>query len=311
MTRISIIIPVWNEIEGLPLFYKSVDKALSQLKDVTAELLFIDDGSHDGSFEFLSSLSQKDKRVHVLKFSKNFGSYVALTAGIAHCSGDAAILLSADLQDPPELIPELLEKWKEGSQVVWAVRRSRSKDALWRQIASRLFYDIFRKVALSNYPPQGYDFCLLDRLVIDAIKAVPEKHTSIFALIVWMNFEAAKILYDRGARIKGQSHWNFRKMLKLAIDSLISYSVLPVRISLWAAIFVSLGLFLYMGFIIYCKLSGNIDLPPGWPSTMTVILLTSGIQLVVLAILGEYLWRTLEQSRGRPPYIISKKIGIK
>ena len=309
MRLLSVVVPVYNEIESLPLFYDRITSLSQKLDQLDLELLFVDDGSTDGSFEWLSDLAQKDRRVRVIRFSRNSGSYIALTAGLANAAGDAAITLSADLQDPPELIPEMVAKWRGGYDVVWAARRSRGGDPLWRRLTSGLFYSVFRKIAFPNYPPKGYDFCLVDRVVIDSISGSQERNTSIFALIVWASFRNISVEYDRGPRVRGETHWNFRKMMRLAIDSIVSFSSLPVRLSLWCSVLVGCGLILYCIYIVYGKMTGKIAFPPGWPSTMAVILMASGMQFLVLAVLGEYLWRALDQTRGRPLYVVSRRLG--
>lgn len=312
MKKLTLVVPVFNEIEVLPKFYERAARVMGDLEArARVKLLFVDDGSTDGSFEALTRLAEKDGRIRVLRLSRNFGSYVALTAGLANADGDAAVVLSADLQDPPELVPELVAKWEAGSDVVWAVRRSRQKDPWLRRMTAGLFYGIFRRIAFPNYPPNGYDFCLVSRAVIEAVTHGQERNTSIFALIVWAGFQSAAVPYDRGERAAGATHWTFGKMFRLAADSIISFSVLPVRLALGAAMLLGVALFCYMGFVIYGTLTGRFHFPPGWPSTMTIILLTSGIQLLVLAVLGEYLWRTLDQTRGRPLYVISRRVGYK
>lgn len=310
MKSLTVVVPVFNEIECLPLFHERITDVIEKLRDeIRVELLFVDDGSTDGSFLWLSGLVKRDRTVRVLKFSRNLGSYVALTAGLAHASGDAAVLISADLQEPPELIPEMVEKWRSGYDVVWAERRSRSQDPLWKRLTSTVFYMLFRRIAFADYPPKGYDFCLIDRAVIDVVVKSQERNTSIFALIVWANFENTAIPYDRLARAKGASHWTPRQLVRLAVDSIMSFSVLPVRLGLWCAVLVGLGLLGYMSFIVYGKVTNRFVFPAGWPSIMTVILLTSGLQLLVLAILGEYLWRSLDRARGRPLYVVTRKLG--
>lgn len=310
MDRISVVVPVFNELKCMPAFFERMDRVAKTLRDAELELVFVDDGSTDGSYEKLAEAARHDRRVRVLKFSRNFGSYMALNVGLAHASGDVAVTLSADLQDPPELIPEMLQKWREGFDVVWAARRSRTKDPLWRQWSSRLFYVVFRRIAFSNYPPKGYDFCMIGRPVIDAVARHVERNSSIFALIVWANFNSTAIPYDRGAREIGESHWNLKKMIRLAVDSIISFSPAPVRFSLWCAVLGAVGLLCYFAFIFFAKITGAYHFPPGWPSLMAVILFSSVLQLFILAILGEYLWRTLDESRGRPAYVISRKLGF-
>lgn len=307
--RVTVVTPVYNEAECLAEYYRRITAMADSAPELEFEFLLVDDGSKDASFSILSDLARSDPRIRIVRFSRNFGSYVALHAGIMHSGGDGVVMISADLQDPPEVIPLLARQWRSGKDVVWAVRRSR-KDALWRRAAAGLFYKFFRMVAMSDYPERGHDFCLIDRKVVDALRAMPERNTSLFALIRWMSFDSHAIEYDRAERFRGSTHWTLAKMFKFAADSVISFSAFPVRIALWLALLVGLGLFLYMAFVVYGKATGAFPTPPGWPSLMTVILLTSGLQLFVLAILGEYLWRALDQIRGRPQYVVAQKVGF-
>lgn len=310
MKHVSVVVPVYNEIESLPLFWERIRPVFQSIPDCRFELIFVDDGSTDGSLRWIADLSREHAWVKCVSFSRNFGSYVALMAGVKHVTTDAAVLLSVDLQDPPELLPQLILKWQGGAEVVWAVRKSRAGDPLWKRVTSVMFYSIFRKWAFPNYPPKGYDFCLIDRIVIDMLSRSDERNTSIFALIVWANFRSAEVPYERGARQRGETHWSLRKMFRLAADLMVSFSSFPIRLSLLAAATVGACLFVYMAVVFYGKLSGELVFPPGWPSLMTVILLTSGLQLSVLAILGQYLLRTLEQTRGRPSYVVARRIGF-
>lgn len=310
MKTLSVVVPVLNEIEGLPRFIERLNATFLKIQSLRTEVIFVDDGSTDGSGEWLESLASHDQRVRVIKFSRNFGSYTALTAGVALASGQAAVLISADLQDPPELILELIKNWESGSIVVWAERKKRENDPLLRRITASLFYWFLRTVALPHYPPKGYDFCLIDRVAMDLVRDNNEKNTSIFALLAWARFPASAVPYDRVARTQGQTHWTWGHMFKLAVDTVLAFSVFPVRLGLWAAVVVSVSLLAYMAFLVYSKVAGGFEFPPGWPSLMTVILFTSALQLLVLAVVGEYLWRTLDQTRSRPRFVISKKIGF-
>jgi len=306
---LSIVVAAFNEEGNLPLLYgrvRAVDWAALRLKP---EFVFVDDHSRDRTPEILADLAAKDPLVKVLRFSKNFGSHKAFTAGLEHCSGDAAVILAADLQDPPESIPELVEKWRSGAKVVWAVRARREGESAATKVLSRLYYFLMRRFSDVPPPVQGADFLLVDRRVIDEIRAAPEKHTSLLSLIQWMGFDQAEVAYTKGARHSGRSNWTLRKKIKLAVDSFVSFSYAPVRLASACGLLFAFSGFLYAAVIAIRAIT--VDVPvQGWSSLMCVLLIVSGVQLVMLGILGEYLWRTFDEARGRPRYIVEKRINL-
>lgn len=306
--RISIIIPVHNEKENIPVLYERLSAVANEASDYVFEFIFVDDYSSDNSFEILKSYTKQDNRVKILKFSKNFGSHVACFAGLSYCTGNAATVISADMQEPPELIPQLIHKWQQKYGVVWAVREEREEPAI-KLLLAKLYYFIMRKIALKEFPLRGADMFLIDRKVIDVITVTKEKNTSLFGLICWSGFNQATIPYKREKRISGKSNWTFSKQVKIAIDSFVSFSYLPIRLSSYAGFLISFSGFLYALFIIvrYFFYKGEVA---GWSSLMVVLLIVSGIQLLILGILGEYLWRSLEESRKRPLFIIEEKAGF-
>lgn len=303
---ISVIVPAFNEEANIRPFYDALAPALKSI-DSDFELIFIDDGSTDATFRILSELSGKDRRVRALRFSRNFGSHAALTAGLRNARGDAAVMISIDLQDPPDLIRTFVEKWREGSHVVWGVRATRD-DPWSKKLYARLFYGLIRKIALSDYPPEGMDFGLIDRKVIEAFNCFQEVNRLVPAMIVWAGFRQALIPYHRGPRHHGTTKWSFRKRLKAAIDVIVSFSYFPIRFISYAGIVVSLLSFLYGSFLIVRRLWFGLG-GAGWPSVMVTVLFLGGIQLIVLGILGEYIWRTSDQVRNRPLYIVMERAG--
>jgi len=306
---LSIVVPLLNERENLPILYQSLDEVgRGALKDVDLEMVFVDDGSQDGSYQFLCELARSDPRVRVIKLSRNFGSHGAVLAGFHHASGDYVTILAADLQDPPADLPRLLERAQAGYDVVWAVRAQRNDPALSVALA-RIYYFIMRKVALPNYPPQGFDFVLLSRRVIDSVFNRAERNTSLFGQVVWAGFPQTSIEYEKAARRKGRSKWTFGKKVKLAIDSMVSFSYLPIRtISLMGISVFFVGL-LYAGFIVFHRLTSGAPVE-GWASLMVAVLLLSGFQMLMLGVIGEYLWRTLDEARLRPPYLVAESQGM-
>jgi len=276
--------------------------------DIPTEIIFVDDGSSDKSFDIISHLSQKDARVKCLRFSRNFGSHAALLAGLRKACGAAAVIISADLQDPPELIRDLVEKWRQGYHTVWAVRESR-KDPFAKKLFAATFYRLFRRIALPNYPPSGMDFGLFDRRILDNLKRLHEINYFIPGLILWLGFRQAYISYHRRSRHSGRSKWTVRKRTKNAVDAIVSFSYFPIRLISYTGFFVSLLAFLYVVFLVTRKLFFGLG-TPGWVSVFVAVLFLGGLQLMMLGILGEYIWRTTDQVRSRPSYILMDQIGF-
>ena len=305
MSLLSIIIPSYNEEENLPALYQRLQQVAETLKHAL-EFIFVDDGSTDSSLQLLETMAQNDSRVKVIKLSRNFGSHAACLAGLSLASGDACTFLSADLQDPPELIETLVNEWSRGYQVVIGVRQ-------WEKESARLFpaiyYSAVRRFALRNMPETGTDVFLIDRKVVDTLVSIREKNTSIFGLILWSGFKQTIVPYRKGTRKKGISKWTFGKKIKLFIDTFVSFSFVPLRlISLVGVLLACLG-FLYAFLIVFNRLFFSIPVE-GWASLMVALLVVSGTQLVFLGILGEYLWRNFDETRKRPAFIIDRMIGF-
>lgn len=309
MPKLSIVVAAYNEEGNLPLLYQRVCALDWTGLGLEPEFVFVDDHSRDGTPRLLRGLAAKDPRVKVLRFAKNFGSHKAFTAGLEHATGDAAVILAADLQDPPETIPQLVAKWREGAKTVWAVRAEREGVSFSDKLFARFYYGLMRRFADVQPPREGADFLLVDRCVLDQLRATPEKNTSVLLLIQWMGFPQAFIEYTKAARHSGRSNWTFSKKLKLAIDSLASFSYAPIRIaSLMGVLFGFTG-FVY-AIIVAARAIWWGSPVQGWPALMCVVLITAGIQLLILGVLGEYLWRTYEESRHRPRYIIEERINV-
>lgn len=305
MPLISIIIPAYNEEESLPLLYQRLSAVARHSKNLF-EFIFIDDGSSDRSFFILENLSMEDPRVKIIKFSRNFGSHAACLAGLEKSEGDACAFISADLQDPPELIENLIREWRKGYEVVIGVR---TREETSRRFFPKIYYKLVRRFALQNMPEGGTDVFLIDRKVVDAIAAMKEKNTSIFGLILWTGFKQTVIPYKKGAREKGVSKWTGGKKIKLFIDTFVSFSFFPLRLISVLGMLIALFGFLYAFFIIFRRLLLSVPVE-GWASLMVVLLVVSGIQLIMLGIIGEYLWRNFDESRKRPIFIIDKTVGF-
>jgi dolichol-phosphate mannosyltransferase len=306
---LSVVVAAYNEEGNLPVLYQRICAIDWMALGLEPELLFVDDHSTDRTPEILESFAATDPRVRVLRFSKNFGSHKAFTAGLEHCSGDAAVILAADLQDPPETIPQLIEKWREGARVVWAVRDDRIGESVATKALSRAYYYLMRRFAEVQPPQKGADFLLVDRSVIDQLRTAPEKHTSLLSLIQWMGFDQNQITYTKAARHSGRSKWTLRKKFKLAVDSFVSFSYAPVRLASACGLLFAFSGFLY-AIVIAIRAIAMGSPVQGWSSLMCVLLIVSGVQLAMLGILGEYLWRTFDETRGRPRYIVEKRINF-
>src|SRR3989338_1940893 len=300
---ISLIFPTFNEQDNLNELYERLNTVTKNFRDHTFEFFFIDDGSTDRTPEILKALHEKDKRVKVIRFARNCGSHAALAAGLMHCRGDCAINLSADLQDPPELILDLVKEWgKKTSKIIWGVRTKREGESKRKRFFAKVYYFLLHWLTDVKIPPSGTDIFLADRSVIEAYKEMTEKHTSVFMALSWLGFPQSSIEYVRGPRHGGRSKWTLTKQWKLAIDSILSFSDLPIRyMSILGFLTAFLG-FIYCITVIWGYFHGNPV--EGWSSLIVTILMISGIQMMMLGILGEYLWRTYDESPRMPNIII-------
>jgi dolichol-phosphate mannosyltransferase len=305
MPLVSIVIPVYNEEENIPMLYQRLDN-ISGRSEHTFEFIFVDDGSSDNSFRLIQELSLKDDRVKVIKFSRNFGSHAGCLAGLMHSQGDASAFLSADLQEPPELILRLIEQWENGHEVVIGKREEKGDST---GIFQKFYYFLVRKYALKNMPEKGTDVFLIDKKVVSAVTDMKEKNTSIFGLILWSGFRQAFVPYKRETRLKGTSKWSIAKKIKLFIDTFVSFSYFPIRIISFGGIIIAFTGILYALVIVTNRLF-FLKGTEGWSYVMAALLIIAGIQFLMLGILGEYVWRNFEESRNRHIFIIDKKIGF-
>lgn len=308
MALISVVIPVYYNAESLPLLIGKLKEISMATQEDSFEFVFVDDGSGDDSFKLLTHMAKEDPKVRVIKLSRNFGSNPAILAGLTYARGDCAVVIAADLQDPPELIPQLVAIWHEGNQVVLGARRRRN-DPLISKLFATAFNRLFRRFVFSDYPPDGFDFVLIDRCVIDILIALKEKNSYIFGQAIWVGFKRQIIYYDRAERRHGYSRWTITKKIKYFIDAFAAFSYLPLRAaSTLGFLLATLG-FLYALFIIGLRLFKGIQVA-GWASLTVVVLITSGAQLVLIGVLGEYLWRVLDETRRRPPFIVESLVNV-
>ena len=305
---LSVVTPAYNEAENLPRLYERLAATLEPMQ-LAWEWIIVDDHSSDRTFAVIMELVDRDLRIRGFRFSRNFGAHKAITFGMQNAGGNCAAIMAADLQDPPETLPHLLEKWKDGAQVVWAVRAQREGEKASTIGFSRLYYWLMRNVVgMNEMPATGADFFLIDRRVIDALSEFNEHNASLMALITWMGFRQTQITYTKEARLHGSSGWNLEKKLKLVVDSVTSFTYLPIRLMSYLGVFVAILGFLYAGFVIWNAIAGRPS--EGWSSLMVVVLVVGGIQMLMMGILGEYIWRALDEARQRPRYILEADAGI-
>lgn len=299
---VSVVTPAFNEEENLPVLYESLLAVFEGL-ETDWEWIVVDDHSSDSSHSVISSIAAKDKRVRGIRLARNSGSHVALTCGLHNAKGDCAVVMAADLQDPPETIPDLLAEWRAGAHIVWAARAQRRGEKTSTLAFSQAYHWLLRNVAgLKNMPKTGTDFFLLDHQALDAFCKFDERNISIFALITWMGFEQKVISYDKQTRLHGASGWTLGKKTKLAVDSMVSFSNMPLRLMSLFGITTALAGFLYALLVIYNALNGSPV--EGWASLIVVVLVIGGVQMLMLGVLGEYVWRALDEGRRRPLYFI-------
>lgn len=268
----------------------------------------MDDHSRDDTFGVVAGIAQQDERVRAIRLARNSGSHTAITCGLRQARGDCAVVLAADLQDPPETLPALLAQWQAGAQVVWAVRARREGESASAVGFARLYYLIMRRlVGMQEMPASGADFFLLDRRVLDAFRQFRESNVSILALLTWMGFRQASITYEKQARLHGRSGWSLGKKFKRVVDSVTSFSYLPIRLMSLAGFVVAIIGFLYAAVVVVNALAGRPA--QGWASLMVVVLV-GGVQMLMMGVLGEYLWRALDETRGRPRYLIELSLNL-
>ena len=308
MKRLSILVPVYCNEETLEHLYEKfleVEKRLSN--KARLEFVFIDDGSRDRSRDLLKKLHTKDPdKVRLIFLSRNFGSFNAILAGLNHVDADCTAIISADLQDPPSMIVDMYESWEKGEQTVMAVRKDR-KDPFFSRIFSAFSYALLRRLALPEFPKGGFDFVLIDRKVRDVLVNIGERNTSLMGLIVWVGFRQSEVMYTRGVRGGGKSMWTFWKKVKYFIDSILAFSFAPIRtMSAIGSVLGILGI-AYAILLIIGKFTFGIAVP-GWTALMVAILVLFGIQFISLGVIGEYIWRTLDEVRDRPAFIVDELI---
>jgi dolichol-phosphate mannosyltransferase len=307
--ELSIVIPVFNEEAALPALVERLHRIMEHLSPLETEVLLIDDHSSDRSREILREVSRQDSRFRYARLSKNSGSHISIVAGLARARGASAVFLAADLQDPPELIPRMLELWRGGNQIVWAVRKVRAGVSMFDIFLSNTFYYLLNLMGELNLPPSGSDFALVDRKVVEALLKSTGSHPSIIGEIARLGFAQAQILYTKEQRVAGTTKWTLGRKLKAFADAFVLFSYTPLRVMSYAGMLCSVSGFGYALLLIILRLRNSTPVP-GWSSLMVVVLVLGGVQMMMLGILGEYLWRTLEAARHRPSYFLEETSEI-
>jgi len=302
---ISILIPAYNEEEVLGHLYKRLQELVENVAEYEFEFLFVNDGSRDKTLEILRELAQKDYRIAYVNLSRNFGKETAMIAGLDHVTGDATVIIDADLQDPPELIPQMISFWEEGYDDVYAKRRSRAGESWFKKKTSTWFYSVLQRSTSIQIQRDTGDFRLMSRRFVDALKEFRESERYTKGMYSWVGLRKKEILYDRDPRAAGTTKWNYLKLVNLAIDGITSFTTAPLRISSFLGVVVSLFAFIYIVYLVLRTLLFGTDLA-GYPSMMAVILFLGGVQLLSLGIIGEYIGRIFNETKQRPLYLIDE-----
>ena len=305
---LSIIVPMYYEELVAYECYHRIKNVVNGIESMDHEIIFVNDGSKDRTLAILKSIAKGDKCVKIIDFSRNFGHQAAVTAGLFNCNGDAIVIIDADFQDPPEIIPEMISKWEEGHQVIYGKRKIRSGESKFKLLTAKYFYRVLSYMASIEIPKDTGDFRLMDRIVVEAFKEMPEQNRFIRGMVSWIGFDQVPLEYNRDDRFAGETKYPLRKMIKFATDGIVSFSTKPLKLT---AIFgigtIGISILLIIYTIITKIMS---DTSMGWASTMCVILFFSGVQLLSLGVIGEYIARIYDESKNRPLYLVKEKINF-
>jgi dolichol-phosphate mannosyltransferase len=307
--KVVVVVPFLNEADNLPLLYERLTAVLEKQPE-SFDLLFVDDGSTDGSAGWLASRARYDPRVKLLRLSRNFGHQLAITAGMDHADGDAVVIMDADLQDPPEVVPDLLARWREGYDIVYGVRRSRSGESWLKRFLAATFYKTFRRMANVEVPLDAGDFRLVDRKVIDALKQVRELHRFVRGLTCWVGFLQTAVQYERAPRHAGVTKYPVWKSMRLAWDAITSFSSTPLRWMTSIGLLVSFAGLAQAVRVVVDRLLDPQSMERGWASVVAIMLFLGGVQLISLGLIGQYVGRIFEESKKRPLYFVKEAVGF-
>ena len=309
MPKYSLIIPIYNEEETIPELYRRVSDVMDSLDD-SVELILINDGSRDCSLNLMRELQERDARVCYISFARNFGHQAAVTAGLNFARGQVIVVLDADLQDPPELIPKMIESWQAGYHVVYAQRTKRKKESWFKRLTAYVFYRLLRRLADVDIPADTGDFCLMDRQVVDVLNSMPERNRYIRGLRAWIGFRQTAVKFERDPRFAGEVKYTFKKSLALAVNSLVSFSKIPLRISTYLGLFSALIALLMALLVLYWRLQQPDSPVTGLATILIAVFFLGSVQLISIGILGEYIGRIYEEVKGRPAYTIAEIAGL-
>lgn len=304
----SLVIPLYNEEEVIHECIKRVTNVMHN-NEFDYEIIFVNDGSSDSTEEIVKQYCDKDKHLKLISFSRNFGHQTAISAGMDNAEGDAIIVMDADLQDPPEVVLKLIEKYEEGFDVVYAIRSKRKGESFFKKITAKMFYRFLKNMCEVDIPVDTGDFRLISRQVCDVLKGLTERNRYVRGLVSWVGFKQTGIYYERDERFAGETKYPLKKMMKLSMDGITSFSTKPLKMSKWAGVILALLALIYALVIVIQKIMG-IEMQAGWASTVIVILFIGSIQLIMLGIVGDYLARMFDESKNRPLYIIKEKINM-
>ncbi len=310
MKKITIIIPAYNEEESLPHLYERLEKLMNTMGNYQFEILFVNDGSKDNTINLIKEYREKDNRISYVDFSRNFGKEIAMIAGLDYATGDCVIFMDADLQDPPELIPELVKYWEEGYDDVYAKRSSRKGETWLKKFTSKMYYRVLQSLTSVPIQKDTGDFRLLDRRCVNALKKMRESQRNSKSMFSWIGYKKKEVLYDRDPRIAGQTKWNYKKLVDLAIDGITSFTTSPLRISTYISIPTFILLFVYFVYVIAkCIITSTAI--QAYQAIILLILFFSGVQILLFGIIGEYLGRIFNESKNRPLYLVNEYNGEK
>ncbi len=310
MKKISIIIPSYNEEESLPILYERMKKLMEDMKNYEFEILFVNDGSKDKTIEIIKNLRQEDNRICYVDFSRNFGKEIAMIAGLDYATGDCAIFIDADLQDPPELIPELVKYWEEGYDDVYAKRRSRKGETWLKKFTSSMYYKVLQHLTKVEIQRDTGDFRLLDKRCVNALKKLRESQRNTKSMFSWIGYKKKEVLYDRDPRVAGSTKWNYMKLIDLAMDGITSLTTSPLRLSTFIAIPTFMVLFVYFVYVVAKSILVH-EAIQAYQAIILLILFFSGIQILLFGIIGEYLGRIFNETKNRPLYLVNEYNGEK
>lgn len=304
MTLLSVVVPAHDEAQVLPEFHKRVAAVLEKT-DMDAEIVLVNDGSGDGTLGVMRELQSSDPRISIVDLSRNFGKEIALTAGLDHAQGDAVVIIDADLQDPPELIPQLIRKWREGYDVVYAQRTGRRGETLLKKVTAYAFYRVIQRISRVQIPSDTGDYRLLSRRAVESLSRMREQHRFMKGLFSWIGYPQAAVPYVREPRFAGGTKWSYWRLWNFALEGFTSFTIAPLKVATYVGLAVALLAFSFAAFIVYKTLVFG-DPVQGYPSLMVVVLFLGGTQLMAIGVIGEYLGRMFDETKGRPLYFVNR-----